>query len=67
MATIRICDCCHQEMNTAATLTFMMIDKNNKNKFQHSVESKSSSGGFDVCKYCIIDAINKVDDRPREG
>ena len=21
----------------------------------------------DFCKYCVIDAINKLDDRPREG
>ena len=27
----------------------------------------SNTNKFDICKYCLVDALNRIDDRPRQA
>ena len=71
----RYCDCCEAEIlkynqvdNKNHRLT-AEIRKSNNTLFKVEVitalDTKWNKGDF--CKYCIIDAINKADDRPRKA
>lgn len=31
------------------------------------IDSASGADDFDICKYCVFDAIAKLDDRPKAG
>jgi hypothetical protein len=35
-------------------------------KFHVKIAQNEIAMNFDVCRYCILDAINQLDDRPKE-
>lgn len=60
------CNCCEEEItqkNIFSHVKPLEIDLDN-HKF-HVAWPDTQAVDFDVCKYCVIDAINKHDDRPK--
>ena len=63
------CDICGNEITESKPLLTAVIKKS---KFSDSIDigvhyKDSNKVDFDICKYCVIDAINKLDDRPQEA
>jgi hypothetical protein len=75
MSIIRYCDVCGKEMtnvlgvkegiNDLGRLTAHVSTHKSKFSFQIIVSENSVSNRGDVCKYCILDAFQKLDDRPK--
>lgn len=70
----RYCDCCQSEMTesntpkmggTSSRLAAEIVRNGVRLGVEviHSTNGASNSG--DVCKYCILDALAKLDDRPK--
>jgi len=74
----RYCDCCGEEItdkNRVGDAHWRLTAKIEPKKNSRSCKSliveviTAKDGAWndgDFCKYCIIDAINKLDDRPKE-
>ena len=65
---VGICDCCGEEVSpkeAKGSLDFT-VKSNHGNRLEYSVKAgaRDASDEVDhVCKYCLIDAVNRLDDR----
>ena len=60
------CDQCGKELN-AMNNAFDMTGEHKKLQFNvmYGLVDEENYGEGDWCKYCVIDAVNSLDDRPR--
>lgn len=72
MAIKYFCDVCSNEiegpMSEAAETEFIQLRSDQAVKLTVSaqmVNDKGSHISWDICKYCVIDAMNLLDDRPQ--
>jgi hypothetical protein len=77
MSTRRFCDNCGHALDSGNTLgkgNVLKVESDTPSRggvalYVHLTASTSPGGSpvGDLCKHCVIDAVNKLDDRPKQA